>query len=38
MRGRVGKAFWEKIEKFLEDGIELSWSAFREGMNSDDTG
>ena len=35
-RMRLGKAFWEKIEDFIENSIAVFWNGVREGLNSDD--
>ena len=35
-RMQLGKAFWEKIEDFMENSIGVFWNGVREGLNSDD--
>ena len=35
-RGRLGTAFWEKLEQFLENSINVCWENLKQGWNSDE--
>lgn len=36
-RGRLGTTFWEKLEQFLENSINVCWENLKRGWNSDES-
>lgn len=37
-KSKLGKAFWEKIEDFIENSFQVFFCAFQRGLHSDDNG
>jgi hypothetical protein len=35
-RAHMGRVFWEKVEHFVENSVQVCWDGLRDGWNYDD--